>query len=182
MKQIGKGAFSTAYLQNDGSVLIKTVDRVKEAMANGFFPNHRLFPTLEHVDSGDVFEYYKMKFFPKVKSLKKNLTARQYRLYKVLKALVPPDCEFNDRYQEWHNIFDTLPSEFKAEREAIQEAMSGLSNYGTDISFEISPRNIAIQGRKLILLDCFFLVNDLIKNRKLRGERERAMMRNRLGW
>jgi hypothetical protein len=182
MKQLGKGAFSTAYLQNDGSVLIKTVDRVKEAMANGFFPSHRLFPTLEHVDSGDVYQYYKMKFFPKVGSLKKGLTSRQYRLYKVLYDLQAPDCEYNDRHQEWHKIFDTLPSEFKAEREAIQDAMNGLSNYGTDISFEISPRNVAIQGRKLILLDCFFLVNDLIKNRKIRKEREQGEMRRRFGW
>ena len=167
MKQIGKGAFTTAYLDTDGKVLLKSVDRVKEAMACGFFPDHRLFPKIEQVDQGEHYDYYKMKFYKKFKSLKNNLTPRQWRLYKILRGLYIP-CNFNPHtmYNILCDVFETqIPNEFKAEREALLEALHGLCNYGTDMMFEISPRNVAIEGKKLILLDCFFFKTDLLKRR-----------------
>lgn len=164
MKQIGKGTFTTAYLKPNGKVLLKSIDMVKEAMAYGFFPDHRLFPNIVHVDTGDNFKYYEMEFYEQPKSLKNNLTPRQWRLYKILRSL-SIECTFNPYLlmDRWYTEFKRIPNEFAGEREALLDALSGLSNYSTDIRFEISPRNVAVKGKKLILLDCFFFDSDLEK-------------------
>lgn len=47
-----------------------------------------------------------------------------------------------------------------------------MSNYDHRIGFEISPRNVAIDNGRLVLLDCFFSI-DLLqeRNREKRGGR-----------
>ena len=164
MKQIGKGSFTTAYLKPDGKVLLKSIDEVKEAMAQGFFPNHRLFPKVELVDRGDKFNYYEMKYFERTNGLKSHLTLREWELYKLLCSLFKSRgylANIYDGYSRWYEIFERIPNKFKEEREALIEALNGLSNYFTDIGFEISPRNVAVEGGKLILLDCFFQMSKL---------------------
>jgi len=42
-------------------------------------------------------------------------------------------------------------------RNSLQEAIDACANYGSDIKFEISPRNVAVKNGNLILLDCFFV-------------------------
>ena len=53
-------------------------------------------------------------------------------------------------------IEEILPDKFAEEKEAICAHIQGLRDYGEDICFEISPRNVAVDNGKLILLDCFF--------------------------
>ncbi len=160
MKLIGRGEFTKAYLKTDGRVQLHSVDRVKECMALGWFPDHRLFPQIERVDYAvgrDSHSVYEMEFFERPKSLKNSLTPRQYRLYRALRGLnvFVSDNRFGN--DACHKAFSTLPSEFKAEAEALSEAVDAIGNYSTGVRFEISPRNVAVKGRKLILLDCFFI-------------------------
>ena len=160
MELIGKGEFTKAYRMENGRVFLRSTDRVKECMALGWFPSHRMFPTMERIDfdlGSDSHSTYEMDFYERPKSLKNNLTPRQYRLYSALRKLsvyVQRNCE---SYLEWHKEFDKLPSEFANEKEVLKEAIDSLCNYSTGIRFEISPRNVAVKGRKLILLDCFFI-------------------------
>ena len=153
MKIIGKGSFTTAYFnETTGQVLLKSRDRVKAAMAEGFFPDHKIFPKIKFVSIGDGVTYYEMKYYKKYSSLKNNLTSRQWEFYKLLRTL-----NHSLGYANIYRDFETkIPNKFQKEREALLEALNGLSNYGTDIAFEISPRNVAIEDKKLILLDCFF--------------------------
>ena len=46
---IGRGMFSTVYRKNAKTVLIKSVDPVKECMAMGWFPSSRMFPKTTRV-------------------------------------------------------------------------------------------------------------------------------------
>ena len=157
MKLIGKGEFTKAYLNEKGRVILHSTDRVKECISMGWFPCHRMFPAIERLENGCDYQAYEMEYFQRPSSLKDSLTARQYRLYKELRKLSVYAQRNCDSYIEWINAFKTLPSEFKAEKEALLEAVDSLLNYSTGIRFEISPRNVAVKGRKLILLDCFFI-------------------------
>ena len=156
MELIGKGEFTKAYRNDKGRVILHSQDRVKECMALGWFPDHRLFPVIERLDNGDNYSTYEMEYFQQPKSLKSSLTARQWRLYQALRKLgVRSMSRFP--YETWIEEFKSLPSEFKEEKEVLLEAIDGLLNYSTGIRFEISPRNVAVKGKKLILLDCFFI-------------------------
>lgn len=164
MKLIGKGAFTKAYLQDNGKVLLKSVDPIKECMAFGWFPEHRLFPAVEMIDTG----LYEMQYYAKVTSLKHNLIAEDWELYKELKALfdastVPSNKD--DGYSTWYETFSNsdLDEEIK---EVLLEALDACANVGSDIMFEISPRNVAVDNGRLVLLDCFFQTSMLQKVRK----------------
>lgn len=163
LKQIGKGAFSTVYKKGTNKVLIKSCDNVKECMSMGWFPNTKMFPKIEKVGVSDCgeFQFYEEKFYERKVAPKKDLSPNEYEFYQALRNLdcyCKKDC---DRYYHWHNQFDSLPAKFNHKKKLLKEALNALSNYGTDISFEISPRNIAIQAGKLVLLDCFFFVSAL---------------------
>ncbi len=164
LKVIGRGAFSTAFEHHTDKrkVLIKSRDRVKDCMAEGFFPEHRLFPTVTRVAQGDTFSFYEMERYERTTGLKAHLTDRQWRLYKALReAYASPVRTAWSLMDATIQRITTLPAEFKTEKDAILEAIYGLSNYSTDIAFEISPRNVAVKGKKLILLDVFFIRSDL---------------------
>jgi hypothetical protein len=168
MKCIGKGAFSTVYQSTPKKVLIKSKDNVKECMALGWFPESSMFPKIERVGFSDCgeYQYYEEKYYPKVKSLKNTLSAFDYEFYRALKDLSVCVMNRHNYLDAWREKFDTLPAKFNRRKAILQEALDGLSNYGSDICFEISPRNVAIQGKKLILLDCFFFSSDLERMRK----------------
>lgn len=166
MKLIGKGTFTRAYLLPDGeTVKLVTNDPCKECAAM-FAPDSPIFPKLECDGYEGEKRVYRMKYYPKVKSLKNSLTPRDYRLYgllrKVTLSLWGPDAylaKFIDKVEE------ILPEEFANEKEAIREHVDALNNYGDDMKFEISPRNVAVDNGKLILLDCFFKVSYLLARR-----------------
>lgn len=162
-KLIGKGAFTKAYLLATGDVELVSVDPVKECMALWGLGDSYLWPQIERVDYGaDGKQVYKMPHYPKVKSIKNALEPRQYELYKALCNLESTHC-INPHFlaDELRKQFETLPEEFSAEKEALLEAVDALGNYGTDLKFEISPRNVSVMNGKLVLLDVFFFVSQL---------------------
>lgn len=140
LKLIGKGLFTKCYGSDDSNeVILLSVDQIKECMAFGWFPECSLFPIIEKLDylsDGDFV--YKMKRYAKVKSLKNNLDADQYEIYKTLKLLAN---KFSDRphndydlYHYWYKTFSTIKDEEL--QQCMLEALDGCSNCGSDINFE----------------------------------------------
>lgn len=165
MQRIGKGAFSIVYKKDEKTVFIKSKDNVKECMSMGWFPNTRMFPKIERVGVSDCgeFQFYEEKFYERKLAPKKDLLPDEYEFYQALRNL-NTRCDNNYmRLDHWRNQFDSLPAKFKRKKKLLNEALDALSNYGTDICFEISPRNIAIHAGKLVLLDCFFFASALKK-------------------
>ena len=162
LKLIGKGAFSKCYQLTDSTVLIKSSCPVKEAMALGFFPNSELFPTIERLEY-DEESTYTMAYYAKTASLKKALDTDQWAMYKELRRVFKaPLCSHPhaNRYELWRKSFETLQP---ALAEIMIDALDGCTNYGLDICFEISPRNVAVKDGKLVLMDCFFMFDALQK-------------------
>lgn len=157
MKLIGRGSFTKAYLNSeDNRVYLDTVDPVKEIMALGWFPDSQLFPKIRRENNG----LYSMKYYPRVRSLKDNLTPLHYSLYKELRNLELYSGEnIYDAYFYWVKEFKKI-SNYRF-RNILLEALDACSDIGSDITFEISPRNIAVHNNKLILLDCFFSIKKL---------------------
>lgn len=165
MKKIGKGTFSNVYLKSDNkTVFIKSVCLIKECMALGWFPNSRLFPKLKRVGC----QCYEMKYYPRVKSLKQALKPSQYLSYKQLREAwkgMPYISSRHNSLDTWRDTFEKL--ENKRLSKIMLEALDGCANYGNNIGFEISPRNVAVtESGNLILLDVFYDRDKLIKVRK----------------
>jgi len=168
-KQIGKGSFSTVYRKgNDKDVLIISTDPVKECMSLDWFPESRLFPKVKRISCNeDGSQTYVMKYYGKVTAPKRQLNKRAYALYKELKNLSVLCLDENLMYEKWILAFNSLSNRFKNVIEVLQDAVDALTNYGPDICFEISPRNIAAtKSGNLVLLDCFFLRSELRKVKK----------------
>lgn len=159
MTQIGKGVFSTVYKSGRNKVLIKSRDKVKECMAIGFFPNSKLFPVLTQVGISEdgAWQFYEEKFYPKVASIKQNVAPFEWEFYQVLRHIRSGPWGF----EHLHKTFDTIPGKFWAKRQALKDAVDAIRNYSDDISFEISPRNVAVHKNRLVLLDCFLITTDL---------------------
>jgi len=170
-KLIGKGTFTRAYLLENNRVLLRSNDPIKECMAHGWFPESRLFPVVDQVDDG----VYEMEYFPRTSSLKNALAPREYALYQLLKTFADVThtraCHSRDALRhgilhETISEFSEANGEYAEEFQAIAEAVDACGNYGTDIGFEISPRNVAVKDGQLILLDCFFIMSALKAARK----------------
>ena len=155
MKKIGRGLFTTAYLQDDGKVLLKSNDPVKECMACGYFPNCYLFPEITVLPNDD----YIMDYYGPTVALKPLLEPRQYRLYKELNKInkLPMSDNPDHSYSVLKAAFENIPDEFAKEKEYLLYALSGVSKYGSDVWFECTPRNVRPVNGKLLLLDCFLL-------------------------
>lgn len=160
-KLIGKGSFTKAYLLESGKVELHSIDPVKECMSLWGFGDSYLWPSIERIDH----EVYTMDYLPKTSSLKASLEPRQYQLYSALRKLKPLFSHLNPRdweyMQYWYKQFQSLPDEFEEEKQALCDALDSLANYGQDVQFEISPRNVRAVNGKLCLLDCFFFVSQL---------------------
>lgn len=161
---IGKGLFTKCYLNEDKvTVNLVSTDYIKECISLNWFPESRLFPEIKSNDD----DTYTMKYFPKVKSLKDNLNSRDWKLYLILRNLTAKYSRNTyDSYCNWREQFETIPDEYEEERTEIIEALDACTNYGSDIGFEISPRNVATDNGNLILLDCFFMISQVSKTRK----------------
>lgn len=158
-KLIGRGAFTKAYLI-DGRVHLKSSDQIKECMAFGWFPSSDLFPsvTISHLDGYD----YEMDYFPRVSSLKNNLDAPEYAKYLTLRALAANARVPSNTYDGYSVLYGLVESlECEDLRDDLLEALDGCSNCGSDIWFEISPRNVAVKNGKLVLMDCFYSISAL---------------------
>lgn len=161
---IGKGTFSKAYLTDQGYVELHSVDPVKECMALWGFGDSRLWPQIERIEcQGNGWQVFKMPLYDKPKSLKNSLNPDDWEFYKALKA-IPRAMNWEKDYElkgKWHRAFDKLRDKWAQHVEALDEALDSIANYGFDICFEISPRNVAVKDGNLILLDCFFLRSKL---------------------
>ena len=181
-KRIGQGTFSTVYQETKDTVLIVSSDPVKECMSMGWFPNSRLFPKVERLDfdiNSEGCSLYRMRYLDRPSSLKKSLTPKHWKLYKTLKAYF--DCAWTPSNHD--ESFEVLKDHFKEalkgfpyERDILLEAVDALANYGADMWFEISLRNVAVRNGKLILLDCFFMRKKLaVILEKLRDKRKNRL-------
>lgn len=156
LKLIGKGLFTKCYRLDRYNVVLDSVDPVKECMAMGWFSESTIFPVLDYVDPLDNDSLIKCKYYPRVSSLKKSLKPKQYAIYKELRNLKfdPVKIEY-ERADSLRKAFKTIKN--KRFRDGLLEAVDGVQGYGSDICFDISPRNVAVNKGNLILLDCFFL-------------------------
>lgn len=166
MKYIGKGAFTKCYLMDCGKrVQLVTCDPIKEAMAWGWFPDSPLFPKLTFVDIG----VYEMDYLPGTRGLKSELEPEQWEVYQALRIVFSHGVRVKreaDLYQSWYHAFESAADAYsgsyigEAFRD-LMEALDACANFGSDVAFEISPRNVRAVNGKLVLLDCFFLVSKL---------------------
>ena len=172
LKLIGKGLFSRVYDKGDGSVLIYSKDHAKECLAMKWHDNSMgLFPEIEKIDYLDNGQsIYQCKKYTKVRSLKNTLDTDQYTLYLELRALFSGFSGLyypqnrNDNYQHLHDKFNASSID-ECVKSSILDFLDALCNFGTDMYFEISPRNVAVDKGKLVLLDCFFFGSQAIKAR-----------------
>lgn len=161
---IGRGMFSAVYRKNVKTVLIKSIDPVKECMALGWFPSSRMFPKTTRVallDDDQGTALYEQRYYPKVKSLKTALKPAEWEFYRVLREVHNNVNRFLDDYKaldSLQSLISTMPSKYARKKAALLGAIDALTNYGPDVRFEISPRNVAVHNGRLILLDCFFMV------------------------
>lgn len=164
MKLIGKGTFTKCYLKDCGKrVLLVSSDPIKECMAWGWFPESPLFPEVKMIEVGT----YEMDYMPPTRGLKAYLDDDQWQLYQVLRGCYscsPLVSRPDDLYHEWYEIFQAAHD--RAESETVRDglmdvlmALDACANFGSDIQFEISPRNVRAVNGRLILMDCFFLVS-----------------------
>lgn len=163
LQQIGKGLFSTVYKAPNNRVLIRSEDYTKECMSMGWGFDSSFFPKVKREDYG----FYSMKYYPKCTAPKKQLNSKSYNDYKELRGLFQNTLNPANKYDGfdlWRDKFSTVKN--ISLKNALIEAIDGLSNYGSDICFEISPRNISFtKSGKLILLDVFFFRNQADKLR-----------------
>ena len=160
LKLIGTGSFTKAYLrQSDNRVVLKSCCPIKECMSLGWFPTSRLFPKLTRTEH----DTYVMKYYPKVSSLKNSLDPAQYKIYKDLRKVMNlgwgQSSNDYDSFSHWYKAFEKL--ENRKLSKVMCEAIEACGNCGSDIGFEISPRNVAVNNGKLVLLDVFYSITKL---------------------
>lgn len=153
---IGKGLFSKVYKLNEKQVLIKSTCWSKECLA--LFVNAKHFPKLEVVGEKE----YVCEFYPKVKSVRDSLKPAHYEVYQQLRQI---DRMTIGGYDDLKNLFSTISN--KSFREALLEVLDDMTNYGLDVCFEISPRNIAVKNGNLILLDVFLFKTQVREKRRI---------------
>src|SRR5690606_11228063 len=116
---------------------------------------------IERINVRGIFSEYVMKYYPHVRSLKSNLEPYEYELYKELVRA------YNNNFYSYNyskilpidftrSVISSVSHKFSKEKEFLLDALDGCSNYGSNIFFEISPRNVCTDNGKLILIDVFF--------------------------
>lgn len=158
MQLIGKGAFSKVYKLNEKQVLIKSVCYAKECISLNL--ESKWFPKLEKTD----YNEYVCEFYPKVTSLKSSLIPEHYKIYQELRKLSVYCTNSYDYLDAWRKEFKKISN--KSLKNALLKVLDDLGNYGTQIGFEISPRNEAVKNGNLILLDVFYMRDQLEHVRK----------------
>ncbi|NLA08587.1 MAG: hypothetical protein GX873_02780 [Parcubacteria group bacterium] len=168
LKLIGKGLFSKVYSTDDlDYVIINKNDYIKEAMAFDWFPDSRYFPKIDEIKINDDY-YWKMKKYNKTKKIKGLLNDQDYKFYQELRKIFktkPIIKNKDDSYSVLYKLFSES-SLLADQKELMLDALSACSNYGSDVGFEISPRNIFIESGRLILADCFFIISQVEEIRR----------------
>lgn len=163
-KLIGRGAFSRVYRQGDSdTVTIVSSCYAKECQALWHECEYDRVPSLTRIDyTSDGKGIYTMPYMPRPRSLKSALLPEERELYKALREL-SREVSYTTSLHDLYAIFRGYPF--------ITNMLDSLCNYGEDIGFEISPRNVTALDGRLILLDCFFMKNQL---REIRSTRRQA--------
>lgn len=166
MQVVGRGLFTICYRKSETRVLLKSVCCFKELLSMGWITS-TWFPKINHIYNVQ----YEMKYYEKVTAPKKQLKKEHYFLYRQLlqiyhKCWKLPNKDNN--VSDYIKAFESVSN--KSLRHALQEACKHMENYDSNIGFEISPRNIAVQNKKLVLLDCFFFPRHAEKVRKLKAK------------
>ena len=103
---------------------------------------------------------YYIYLWQKAMSLKAALKPVEWEFYQKLRETQSNINPFLDDYKaldSLQSLIKALPSKYARKKAALLGAIDALTNYGQDIRFEISPRNVAAHNGNLILLDCFFM-------------------------
>lgn len=154
---IGEGSFTKAYYIGEGKAFIHSCCPVKRVMSMGLFPDSELFPKMECIGKYQ----YLMEYYFQPSSLAEALDPDQWVIYETLKSLnrvrilnerAIPDVDTISH--QWIEVFKTL--ENKELQTTLIKALEACMVIGSDICFEIAPRNVAVKNGKLILLDVFF--------------------------
>ncbi len=164
LKLIGKGSFTKCYLNTcETTVTLVSRDSIKECMANGWFPDHELFPKVTLVDtleSGN--SVYTMEYYPRNRGLKGHLDVDQWVIYQTLRSTMDSIRYTGNKFDSYSCVYEAFCNiEDEGLQEVMIEALNSCADYGSDVCFEISPRNVAVKDGKLVLLDCFFLKSQL---------------------
>lgn len=165
LKKIGQGAFSKVYALNDKKVLIDTVCSAKLCLEDSYIEVKGVFPVLKRVWSNEVDNLFSCKRYEKVLAPKQVLKPEYYEVYKELRELQNTISYVNKtNYDVLETAFNTIKN--RKYKKALLDMLVSLSGWGYDMRFEISPRNIAVNKGRLILLDVFYFHNELMEVRK----------------
>lgn len=173
-KVIGKGSFSRV-ADMGNTVLIESIDDVKNCFANGLMPDSDYLPCIDFapakydidkVKAGYDVNYYISPKYTRVTVPKKQLRKDEYKIYSELRKVFKSITYKQNKNLNMYCIRDAINDSGLSDdmKELLNECIDSLANYGTDICFEISPRNIATNDKgDLILLDVFFFHSQLKK-------------------
>ena len=168
---VGKGSFTKVYRKSKTKVLIKTIDVVKEAMAeNSVFQKSSLFPTLRYQGSSGKYKLYEGTYYKPVKSILMNVPDRDWELYQILQNI---SWSYGGTYETLYSRFEKrIPGKFWRQKKVLLKSLETLKDYTDAVGFEISPRNLAVHRGRLVLLDCFFCHKLLHEVREAKIRRE----------
>jgi len=165
--KIKQGHFTTAYLyQEQDKVILKSRCYIKECMAHGWFPDSELFPSIKFADIEDdvntEFTVYEMPLYIHGKGVKSNICKEDYEgIYVPLRKI---QCVID--YADFEEQL-TIVGVSEEVKEVLLRAYEACTNYYSDISWEISPRNVAATAEgKLILLDCFYIESQIRRSKR----------------
>jgi len=158
LKRIARGMFTICYrVEGTDCVVLDTICPIKHMIADGLFPASPLFPKFNYYYNGEVY-LLETKYYPKYRSLKNNLDPDQWKIYQTLRKIYMDtnirDIPLDNLSEFWENRFQAI--EDINLRKVMVEAIQVCRQYIDTICFEISPRNVAIDNGKLILLDVFY--------------------------
>lgn len=156
LKVLATGSFSTAFIQKNGRILLKSADIPKQAMSDRLFPKHRLFPEVNYVGHEGSKALYDMPRYKQGDIRKLLNSERQKRLYDALDEIL---YRVNNRnsFEENIEVLKSIPSEFYREKKAIIAAYEFIFQFVKgELCMEHWDCNLAVKGGKLIMLDSFF--------------------------
>jgi hypothetical protein len=184
VKRIGKGSFATAYADAKNNVFLfikdDSGDYAKEILSNIQEGNPHIPYTvaLGHTRTEKV---YGMKLYKA--PLRKADSAKAWAQYQVLRKCwntardeVQRRAGRRDLVHYGYQIADETiacaemqPKRIMTPRllEALELMAGDMANYGTEWTFEFSPRNLATDGRgRLVLLDIMFSIAAMKRKRR----------------
>lgn len=189
VQQIGKGTFAVAYkvVGKDEVIVIvdeaKSGDYAKSILAEANYEDHGNphLPRVERLgEDSRGRSAFRMPLYRA--PLKKADSARAWDQYKALKecweaALADVRRSTRNLTYDGYRIMDAVVE--CADQyvdgdlvEALEALRDGASNYGSDWTFEFSPRNLATDSKgNLVLLDVLFSMEAMEKIRRMQRQR-----------